>query len=225
MAAMGDMEGRKPGPTSILGEWGLRVWGESGGVRGSHTTDTPPQAPRSCGLGSLRAIASPSTPPALAAGPPCVAWPSASGGDRDMGKDSSAGWGHGGTRGDGGTEVSELGGQGQDGGGERGVAELEGTGRRRGWGNRSVREGGMGTWGCRGWGHGGVRAGRDREMEGTGMGTQGCQTWAGMGTWGKRDKAGWGDMAMETRGCQSLGDRDMRVSELEGREHEVMGMG
>ncbi|NXL55097.1 ADPRH hydrolase, partial [Podilymbus podiceps] len=36
VAAMDDMEGRKPGPTSILGEWGPRVWGESGGVRGSH---------------------------------------------------------------------------------------------------------------------------------------------------------------------------------------------
>ena len=57
------------------------------------------------------------------------------------------------------------------------------------------------------------------------MGTQGCQTWGGMGTWGKRDKAGWGDMGMETWGCQSLGDRDMRVSELEGGGHEVMRMG
>ncbi|XP_064531636.1 uncharacterized protein LOC135424380 isoform X6 [Pseudopipra pipra] len=35
-------------------------------------------APHSCGLGSPRAIASPSTPAAPAAGPPCAAWPSAS---------------------------------------------------------------------------------------------------------------------------------------------------
>ncbi|NXX56545.1 ADPRH hydrolase, partial [Scopus umbretta] len=42
VAAMGDMEGRKPGPTSILGEWGLRVWGESEAVRGSHAPDPTP---------------------------------------------------------------------------------------------------------------------------------------------------------------------------------------
>lgn len=87
VAAMSDMEGRKPGPTSILGEWGPRVCREPGCARRSHTPNFP-QALRSCDLGSLRAIASPSTPPALAVGLPCAAWPSASGRDRDMEKDS-----------------------------------------------------------------------------------------------------------------------------------------
>ncbi|NXT19394.1 ADPRH hydrolase, partial [Syrrhaptes paradoxus] len=39
VAAMGDMEGRKPGPTSILGEWGPGVWGDPGGVGGSHVPE------------------------------------------------------------------------------------------------------------------------------------------------------------------------------------------
>ncbi|NXY87403.1 ADPRH hydrolase, partial [Alcedo cyanopectus] len=42
VAAMGDMEGRKPGPTSILGEWNLRGWRDSGGVGGGLMALTPP---------------------------------------------------------------------------------------------------------------------------------------------------------------------------------------
>ncbi|NXT61975.1 ADPRH hydrolase, partial [Chaetops frenatus] len=35
VAAMGDMEGRKPGPSSILGEQGPRIWGEASGAQGA----------------------------------------------------------------------------------------------------------------------------------------------------------------------------------------------
>ncbi|NXA62113.1 ADPRH hydrolase, partial [Mohoua ochrocephala] len=51
VAAMGDMEGRKPGPSSILGERGPRVRGEAEGLGEPHAPVSS-QAPRSCGQGS-----------------------------------------------------------------------------------------------------------------------------------------------------------------------------
>ncbi|NWZ15699.1 ADPRH hydrolase, partial [Agelaius phoeniceus] len=41
VAAMGDMEGRKPGPSSILGEQGPRSQGGAGGLREPHTPVSP----------------------------------------------------------------------------------------------------------------------------------------------------------------------------------------
>lgn len=191
---MGDMEGRKPGPTSILGEWGPGVWREPGCARRSHSPDFP-QALRSCDLGSLRAIASPSTPLALAVGLPCAAWPSASGRDRDMGKDSGGvGRGHGGTHRDSRMEVSEM-----------------GTG--WGWGHQSwrdvsVRAGGMGTQGSWGQGHG-----EDRNTEGTATVRQMSE----LDQWRHGDVrvGGW----IETWVEGGHGDRDTGVSEVERWGH------
>ncbi|NWY96428.1 ADPRH hydrolase, partial [Loxia curvirostra] len=42
VAAMGDMEGRKPGPSSILGEQSPRTQGEAGGAQGASCPRVPP---------------------------------------------------------------------------------------------------------------------------------------------------------------------------------------
>lgn len=137
VAAMGDMEGRKPGPSSMLGEQGPRIRGQAGGLREPHTPVSR-QAPPSCGRESPRDIASPSTPEAPAAGPPCAAWPSASGGDTA---------GHLGTLGDGDVGI-RAGGMwtgmwGCQNGGDRGDSGDTG------WGNEGIRAGGVGT--LKGW--------------------------------------------------------------------------
>lgn len=161
VAAMGDMEGRKPGPSSILGEEGPRIWGEAEGLREPHAPVSS-QAPRSCGQGSPRAIASPSTPVAPAAGPPCAAWPSASGGDGDTG-------GRVGT----GMELSELGGWRQAGDRDVGVSEWVEWGTQGGTGTSGTWDGDKGVLERGEWGREDVWAGEKGASELEGRGHEG----------------------------------------------------
>lgn len=168
VAAMGDMEGRKPGPTSILGEWCWRVWGTQG-VSGGVSCPRLPPGTSQLRPGEPQGYRIPFNPTGTGCGAAMrslaigLRWGQGQGKGRRG--EAMGAWG---AHGDGWVEASQLVGWGQDGGGERmgvgtgGLSVLEGQ-----------RRGGDGAMAVSEWGNGNMGFG-ERDREGTGRGTRVC---------------------------------------------------